>query len=130
MFSMRFSSRFYINLESKVEMANQQNRYCSNRNIGNTRHHELQDTIRTAHLTSPSFGDKCREENEHHQQQHGPLVQIMVCVSKTQGPDKTFTNNITILFSLTLTWTQINIYRWICKVINYDIQKWKWYDKK
>ena len=85
----------FIDLESEVEMANQQNCYCSNRNIGNTRHHGLQDTIKTAHLISPSFGDKCREENEHHQQQHGPFVQIMVCVSKTWGPDKTFTNNIT-----------------------------------
>jgi len=83
-------------------MANQQSRYCSHRNNGNTRHHELQDTIKTAHLISPSFGDKCREENEHHQQQHGSLVQIMVGVSRTEGPDKTFTNNITLLADLDL----------------------------
>jgi len=76
----------YKDLEWEEEMANQHHHYCWCKNIGNTEHHELQDTIRIFDSISPSSYDRCREENGHHLQLHGPSVLIMVCKSKTWDP--------------------------------------------
>lgn len=76
------------NLEQKGEEASQYNHYHWCKNTDSTKHHALQGTTGIVDSISPSSCGRCKEESVHHQQLHGPSIQTMVYMSKTEGPVK------------------------------------------